>query len=78
MAKQFRTNKDRLLAAVLSNSSLVTYGKYSPEDYPDLESAELSENATVMAVAKIIRGVAEDKSENTIYNEVSNFLKTNI
>lgn len=78
MATQFRTNMDRLLAAVLSNSELTKFGNYSAYDYTDIETAEMSNNPTVIAVAKIVRGVSEGKSETAIYNEVSNYLKTKI
>lgn len=75
MANQHRTNPDRLVAAVLNDSRLAEYGKYSADDYQDLDSAETSDNAVVTAVAKIVRGVSDGKSETAIYNEVSNYLK---
>lgn len=78
MAKQFRSNADRLISSVLDDSQLSDYGKYSAYEYSDLDTAETSDNAIVVAVAKIVKGVTEGKSETAIYNEVSNYLKTKI
>lgn len=78
MAKLYRTNADRILAAVLDNSRLTEYGQYEPFEYADMETAESSSNPTVVAVAKIVRGVNDGKSDTAIYNEVSNYLKNKI
>lgn len=78
MAKPFRTNADRILSAVLDNSRLTEYGQYEPFEYADMDTAESSNNPTIVAVAKIVKGVNEGKSDTAIYNEVSNYLKNKI
>lgn len=72
------TNSDRMLQIVLSDERLVAYGEYNVADYDTIDQALASDNATVVAVAKIINGLRNKYSENEIYNEVSNFLKNNL
>lgn len=72
------TNNDRMLQIVLSDEKLIAYGEYNVVDYETIDQALASENATVVAVAKIINGLRNRSSENEIYNEVSNFLKNNL
>lgn len=72
------TNSDRMLQIVLSDERLIAFGEYNIADYDTIVQALASDNATVVAVAKIINGLRSKYSENEIYNEVSNFLKNNL
>lgn len=72
------TNSDRMLKIVLSDEKLIAYGEYNIADYETIDQALASDNATVVAVAKIIKGLSNKLSENEIYNEVSNYLKNNL
>ena len=67
-----------MLQTVLSDLKLSEYGEYNPVDYDTIEDALKSENAIVVAVAKIIQGIQRNSSEKEIYNEVSNYLKSNL
>jgi len=78
MAKKGITNSDKMLQTVLSDLKLSEYGEYNPVDYDTIEDALKSENAIVVAVAKIIQGIQRNSSEKEIYNEVSNYLKSNL
>lgn len=77
MAKQL-TNADRLLKSVLADAKLVEYGGYNPDDYASVDDALISENFFVQAVAKIIYDKEQKQSDKEIYNDVNNFLKSNI
>ncbi len=69
-------NKDKMLQLVLSDDNLMSYYEYNAKDYPTIPDALQSDNAVVVAVAKIINsGGANQKS---IYNEVFNYLKNNL
>ena len=72
------TNSDKMLQIVLSDERLIAYGEYNIADYETMDKALSSENAVVVAVAKIINGLRMNSSENEIYNEVSNYLKNNL
>lgn len=72
------TNSDRMLQTVLSDEKLIAYGEYNVVDYQTIDQALNADNPVVVAVAKIINGLRRNLSENEIYNEVSNYLKTNI
>lgn len=72
------TNNDRMLQVVLSDEKLIAYGEYNVADYETIDQALASDNATVVAVAKIINGLRNRSSDNEIYNEVSNYLKNNL
>lgn len=72
------TNSDRMLQTVLSDEKLIAYGEYNVADYQTIDQALNADNPVVVAVAKIINGLRRNLSENEIYNEVSNYLKTNI
>jgi len=78
MAKNGITNSDKMLQIVLSDKNLFEYGEYNPVDYETIEDALISENAIVVAVAKVIQGLQRSSSEKEIYNEVSNYLKNNL
>jgi hypothetical protein len=78
MAKNGITNSDKMLQTVLCDQKLSAYGEYNPIDYDTIEEALKSENAIVVAVAKVIQGLQRNSSEKEIYNEVSNYLKINL
>lgn len=78
MARIEITNNDKILQIVLNDSILVEYGKYNPSEYETIEDALNSQNAIVVAVAKMISGLRRSYTEREIYNEVSSYLKNNI
>ncbi len=78
MAKKYTTNADRILKAVLDDSELTKFGNYAPYEYADMETALASENHIIVAVARIIQGKAESRTDKDIYKEVSNYLKERI
>lgn len=78
MGRKEITNSDKMLQIVLSDLKLAEYGEYSPIDYETLEDALESDNAIIVAVAKMIQGLQRNYTEKEIYNEVSNYLKNNL
>jgi len=77
MRKNFITNNDRMLQIVLHDSELIKHGEYNPDDFETIEDALDSDNAVVHAVATIING-KQTNNRKEIYNNVSNYLKTNL
>ena len=77
MAKPI-TNSDRMLQSVLSDSRLLEYGGYNPDDYPTINEALYADNYVVQAVAQIIDGKERNLSDKDIYNVVTNYLKSTI
>lgn len=77
MAKYF-TNGDKVLQAVLSDEGLINQGDYNPADFDTITEALDSDNAVVCAVAKIIDGKENNATDREIYNEVTNYLKSNL
>lgn len=77
MAKPI-TNSDRMLQSVLSDSRLMEYGGYTPDDYQTINEALYADNYVVQAVAKIIDGKERNLSDKDIYNIVTNYLKSTI
>lgn len=74
-------NEDKMLQLVLSDNNLSSFYEYNAEDYQSISDALQSDNTIVVAVAKIIRGVAEnsDKSiQKSVYQEVFNYLNQNL
>jgi len=74
-------NKDKMLQLVLSDKNLSSFYEYNVEEFTTIESALNSENPIVVAVAKIINGVARSSDKGNfkeIYNEVINYLNQNI
>jgi hypothetical protein len=75
------SNKNKMLQLVLSDKNLSSFYEYNAEDYQSVSDALQSDNTVVVAVAKIIRGVAEnsDKSiQKSVYQEVFNYLNQNL
>ena len=74
-------NRDKMLQLVLSDEKLNTFYEFNPEDFPTVEDALNSEEPIVVAVAKIIEGVAGSADKGVFketYNEVINYLNQNI
>ncbi|MDR3326979.1 MAG: hypothetical protein LBT04_02420 [Prevotellaceae bacterium] len=74
-------NEDKMLRLVLSDNNLSSFYEYNAEDYQSVSDALQSDNTVVVAVAKIIRGVAgnSDKgSQKSVYQEVFNYLNQNL
>ena len=78
MGKMTLTNSDKMLRIVLSDEKLIEYGNYSPEDYNTVDEALCSDNPIVVAVAKLIIGVQRNYTSKEIYDEVRNYLTTNL
>ncbi|KAA6344022.1 hypothetical protein EZS27_008321 [termite gut metagenome] len=74
-------NEDKMLQLVLSDNNLSSLYKYSAEDYQSISDALQSDDTVVVAVAKIIRGVAENSDkgiQKSVYQEVFNYLNQNL
>lgn len=74
----YQSNGDKILQAVIADEQLVNFYGYNPNDYNTIAEALDSDVAVVQAIAQIINRVEQDATEKEIYNEVSNFLKSNI
>lgn len=77
MAK-YSTNGDKVLQAVLSDERLINYANYNPADFETIDEALCADNALVCAVAKIIDCKEHKSTDREIYNEVTNYLKSNL
>ena len=73
--KRYNENYNKILEAVLLDEKLMEYAKYEPSEISSLEYALGSDNAIVSAVATIVEGLSEEKSEKEIYNTVNELLK---
>ena len=73
--KKYNENYNKILEAVLLDENLMDYAHYEPSEITSLEYALGSENAIVSAVATIVEGLSEKKSEREIYNTVNDLLK---
>jgi hypothetical protein len=75
---KYQTNSDKILQAVITDEQLVKFYEYNPDDYNLISEALESDIVVINAIAQIIKRNEDKASEKEIYNEVSNFLKTNI
>ncbi len=75
---KYLTNGDKTLQAVLSDERLISYANYNPTDFDTISEALISDNTIVCAVAKIIDGKERNATDKEIYNEVTNYLKSNL
>jgi hypothetical protein len=74
-------NKDKMLQLVLSDEKLSSFYEFNADDFTTVEESLNSENPIVVAVAKIIEGVARNYDKGVFketYNEVYNYLNQNI
>ncbi|NLM67132.1 MAG: hypothetical protein GX180_08155 [Enterococcus sp.] len=70
-----------MLQLVLSDNNLSKSYEYNAEDYHNVSDALKSENAVIVAVAKIIRGISENSNKSvykSVYQEVFNYLNKNL
>lgn len=74
----YQTNDDKILQAVIADEQLIKFYGYNPDDYSSIADALDSDIPVIQAIAKIINRNEQKATEKEIYNEVSNFLKTNI
>ena len=74
----YQTNSDKILKAVIEDEQLINCYDYNPNDYSTIAEALDSDIAVIQAVAQIISRNEQKATEKEIYNEVSNFLKSNI
>ena len=74
-------NEDKMLQLVLSDESLIAFGKFNPDDFKTVNDALKSKNPVVITVARIIREVRQNANKNNhkeIYNELLQYLYANI
>lgn len=71
----YKTNKDKMLSAVLLNKTLMEYGDYSEKDFATFDQALVSQNPVVRTVARIIQGHSDGNTSKNIYNEITDYLK---
>lgn len=74
----YQTNGDKILQAVITDEQLVNFYGYNPDDYRSISDALDSDIAVIQAIAQIINRNEQKATEREIYNEVSNYLKSNI
>ena len=75
------TQNDKMLRMVLDDQKLREAYDYVPEDYESINDALSSDNAIVVAVAKIIKELngSDDPSEqNRVYKTVFTYLNNNL
>jgi hypothetical protein len=74
----YQTNGDKILQAVIADEQLIKSYGYNPDDYNSITDALDSDIVVIHAIAQIIYRNEQKATEKEIYNEVSNFLKSNI
>lgn len=65
-----RTNKERMLLAVLSDSTLIEKYGYDLDDFEELEDFEVSPNPVVKAVYSIIFSVDKNDESEKRFTEI--------
>lgn len=74
----FKTNRDKMLTAVLMNEQLMQAGGYEEKDFVSFDQALVSENIVVRTVARIIQGHISGNTPKNIYNEITDYLKKKV
>ena len=74
----YQTNDDKILQAVIADEQLVNLYIYNPTDYNSISDDLDSDDAVIQVIVLILCRNEQKATEREIYNEVSNFLKTNI
>lgn len=74
----YQSNGDKILQTVIADERLIKFYDYNPDDYSSISKALESDIAVIQAIAQIINRNEQKANEREIYNEVSNFLKSNI
>lgn len=73
------TQKDLLLRMVLDNKKLQETYNYDRDEYESLSDALLTSNSPiVVAVARIIKNLDEPSKQNSVYNDVFNYLNNHL
>ncbi len=71
----YKTNRDKMLNAVLLSDTLMKTGGYSEKDFATFDQALVSQNLIVRTVARIIQGHSDGNTSKNIYNEITDYLK---
>ncbi len=71
----YKTNKDKMLNAVLLNKTLMETSGYCEKDFATFDQALVSQNPVVRTVARIIQGHSDGNTAKNIYNEITDYLK---
>ncbi len=71
----YKTNRDKMLNAVLLSDTLMKTGGYSEKDFATFDQALVSQNPIVRTVARIIQGHSDGNTSKNIYNEITDYLK---
>ncbi len=74
----YKTNKDKMLQAVLMDENLMKFGGYTPADVGTIYQALDSDNYVINAVAQIVKRTSEGASEGELWKEINKFLKDNV
>lgn len=69
---------DKMLQAVLSDPKLREFGHFEDVECLTIEEALVSDNFVIKAVGLIIDRSRANATDNEIYREVSDYLKSNI
>lgn len=68
------SNGDRILQSVISNDKLSQWGEYNPSGDETVQDALYSSNPVVKAVAMIIDGQENGRTQKEIYTQVTQYL----
>lgn len=68
------SNGDRILQSVISNDKLSQWGEYKPTGDETVMDALCSSNPVVKAVAMIIDGQENGRTQKEIYTQVTQYL----
>lgn len=68
------SNGDRILQSVISNDKLSQWGEYKPTGDETVMDALYSSNHVVKAVAMIIDGQENGRTQKEIYTQVTQYL----
>lgn len=68
------SNGDRILQSVISNDKLSQWGEYNPTGDETVQDALYSSNPVVKAVAMIIDGQENGRTQKEIYTQVTQYL----
>lgn len=72
--KTYFSNGDRILQSVISNERLSQWGEYKPTGEETVQDALCSLNPVVKAVAMIIDGQENGRTQKEIYTQVTQYL----
>ncbi|EFI73150.1 MULTISPECIES: hypothetical protein [Segatella] len=73
-----RSNDNKMLQAVLSDSNLMSFGRYTPSDISTIDQALDSDNYVINVVAQIIKRIGEGASDKELWKEIDKFLIDNV